>query len=223
LFKEIRKIWGEDDLLKQAFEETSRMLDKNMKLFKEVSDSLIKGTKPRIDVYREDKKINKYDMDIRKKVLEHLSINSRQDVVSSLILIGVSRDAERIGDFSKNIFELAEMYDEKFSSDRHFRELVKARDTILDNIGLTKKAFEESDTDAAQKVMERHHKEIKINLDKMLNELMKCKNGDCKNAVVCSLFSRYLKRISAHTMNIASTVVNPFHKVRYQERNNNDL
>ena len=39
-----------------------------------------------------------------------------------------------------------------------------------------------------------------------------------KDAAVVSLYSRYLKRIAAHSRNIVTSVVNPFHRIGYREK-----
>ncbi len=38
----------------------------------------------------------------------------------------------------------------------------------------------------------------------------------CKEAVTTALYVRFLKRVSAHLMNIASSVVNPFDRIGFR-------
>ena len=45
---------------------------------------------------------------------------------------------------------------------------------------------------------------------------MKDRKIETDKAVACTLCSRFLKRISAHLMGIASSVVNPFDKIRHR-------
>ncbi len=216
MFSDIKNGWKKDDLLKQASQETEKMLVKNEKIFRSVTDSLITGKKPSMNVYREDDRTNLYDMEIRKKILQHLSLNPKQDVKSSMILIGVSRDVERIGDFSKNILELYIMFQKKFPKDKYFKDLIEARNMVLENFKRTRKAFMESDKKLAEEAMNTHHKKIKVGLDNMLGKIMNDDKINSQDAVTCVLFSRYLKRVSAHLMNIASAVANPFHRIRYK-------
>ena len=41
----------------------------------------------------------------------------------------------------------------------------------------------------------------------------------CRDAVTLALYMRYLKRVSAHLMNIASSVVNPFDRIGFRVEN----
>ena len=46
---------------------------------------------------------------------------------------------------------------------------------------------------------------------------------DPTDAICLALYIRYLKRICAHLRNIASSIVNPFHRIGYREKNKNNL
>jgi Na+/phosphate symporter len=214
-FSEISKFWRGEDLLNQALDETNRMFSKNEKMFAEASEALTEEKKTEMDIYKEDQKVNKYEIDIRKKILEHLTINPEQDVAACLILAGVVRDIERLGDFSKNIIELSLMYKKKFPNEKYFNDLRKIRSQVMENFKLAREAFKESDENKALMVM-RTHKTIAEKCENILREIVNDKRIETKKAVICVLFSRYLKRIDAHLMNIASSVVNPFHRIRYR-------
>lgn len=71
--------------------------------------------KPDIDIYEMDKDIDLMESGIRQKVLKHLvMVNNREDVSAALILTGVARDIERIGDYVKSIFEVQDICPSEF-------------------------------------------------------------------------------------------------------------
>jgi hypothetical protein len=45
----------------------------------------------------------------------------------------------------------------------------------------------------------------------------------CSEAVTTALYVRFLKRVSAHLMNIASSVVNPFDRIGFRGDDPNNL
>jgi phosphate uptake regulator len=44
-----------------------------------------------------------------------------------------------------------------------------------------------------------------------------------RDAVATALYVRYLKRISAHLMNIASSIVNPFERIGFRVEGHDDI
>lgn len=216
IFKEIYKIWKGKNLLKDVLKEIDEMYKINEEMFKIVINALFKEEKIEIDIYREDRKINRYEMNIRKRILEHLAVSPYQDVTASLILIGVVRDIERIGDFCKNILELSCLYGKKLSKDSYVNIFDGVVKQIEEMFKLTKEAFGNSDIEKGKIVMDKHSKEIAPNLSRLIEDIINDKDIKVKEAVIYVLLSRYLKRVSAHLMNIASSVVNPFHKIRHR-------
>ena len=65
-----------------------------------------------------------------------------------------------------------------------------------------------------------HYKEnISSQSDAITNEIImgKIDGLDIGTAAAVSLYSRYLKRIAAHSRNLISSVVNPFERIGYPE------
>lgn len=56
-----------------------------------------------IDIYKLDKDVNRFERDVRRKVMTHLVVSGPADLPSGLVLINVVIDIERIGDCAKNI------------------------------------------------------------------------------------------------------------------------
>lgn len=204
-----------ENLLKQSFDTLEIMLDQNRETFKLVTDFLIAGKKIEKNIYQEDKKINRYEMEIRKKILEHVSINPEQDVTFALILLGATRDVERTGDFMKNIFDISLKLDNNFPENRYTKILKNQIDSILQMFDLTHQAFVDSDEEKAKKVVEMHKNYICKRSEQIIMGTIDDSEIKTKNAVIYSLLAVYFRRISAHLTNIASSVVNPFEKIRY--------
>lgn len=215
MFREFFAHWRRKDLLHQALDDASIMMAQVAQMFKFACDVLFEKQQEGVDIYRQDQIINKYEIDIRRKVLEHLSINPQEDLASSLILTSVVIDMERIGDFSKNIVELACMYPEALEGKKYIPRLVEMGEKLQELFRLTEQSFKEADVEKGERVMGEHAKIARI-CDNILEELVRDLEIPGRKAIVCALLTRYLKRISAHLKNIASSVVNPFQRIGFR-------
>jgi phosphate transport system protein len=84
-------------------------------------------------------------------------------------------------------------------------------------------ALEGSDQDRARMVLSRH-KEVTGSVERHLLSLRKGSElaEDSGRAVTAALYLRYLKRMSAHVKNVATSIVNPFHRIGFREKTKTD-
>ena len=141
MFKSLFSWWHEDILLKQALDGSAAALETAGKMFCFAMDLLFEGVGEEQRIYDMDKQVNDLQIEIRKKVLGHLTVNPEQDVTASLVLITIIVDIERIGDFAKNIVELHHMSVGKPEDGRYVPEIRNIRDKIEKALPLTKQAF----------------------------------------------------------------------------------
>ena len=108
IFTEIISVWRKEDLLSEAWEKSLEMLDLSHNMFvkavkkskKQESLSILKQLKNR------DKEINKYQREVRRKIITHVSLqNNINDISSIMVLMNMVVDIERIGDYTKNIYD----------------------------------------------------------------------------------------------------------------------
>ncbi|MCK5832174.1 hypothetical protein KAH81_00730 [bacterium] len=227
MFKQLLSLWNNDDLLRQAFKETSEMLQIAKEFFTRAAAPLFLGeSADKNMIYETDKLINKYEIDTRKKVLEHLSISRKQDTTAALVLTTIAVDIERLGDYSKNFFELWGLYGRQFS----FAPIIDQLRTVNSNVDKmfdkTLEAFEIADSNTAHEVMAIHQINSKL-CENIIAEMIQEEELDltltCNQRVLVALAARYLKRISAHLKNIASSVVNPFDRIGYKPSENSQM
>ena len=220
MFKEILSILRRDDLLKQAMEEAGVMFSKAELMFRNAIKLVMECQKPDVDMYETDREINRMEWAIRQKVLEHLVLTDKKDDASAvLILTSAVVDIERIGDYSKNMMELADICEKApLIEERHGAFFKETEEQILEIFELTRDAYRNGDKEKAQRAMDIHW-QISANCDRMFEELASERELDTEYAVIYTLLARYLKRVSSHLKNIASSAVNPFPKMgfRYSE------
>ncbi len=217
MFKEILSILRREDLLKQATDKADEMFSKAEAMFKAAMKMVMEGKEPEIDIYETDKEINRMEWEVRQKVLEHLVLGNRKgDVTAVLILTSAVVDIERIGDYSKNLFELADICSRDIVVEEDHAEFFRdIENQILEIFNLTRDAHQEADAQKAETAMDMHWR-ISERCDSMFENLASehALNAEC--AVIYTLLSRYLKRVSSHLKNIASSVVNPFPRMGFR-------
>ncbi|SVD73100.1 uncharacterized protein METZ01_LOCUS425954, partial [marine metagenome] len=128
-------------------------------------------------------------------------------------------DIERVGDYTKNILDLAKHYPEKLISENISDDLRVIERAVIGRFGDTIKAVEKMDEEIAKDLI----KSYRNDLGKLSDNLVACSiSGDLQigeehKASSMVLYARYLKRIGAHLKNITSVVVNPFESVGYKK------
>jgi phosphate uptake regulator len=170
-----------------------------------------------INIYIEDKRVNRAEIDIRKKILEHLTLSSTTDITASLVITSNVIDIERIGDYCKNLFELVTLYPEELEGEKYVSMLRRVRATIDELFEDTIHCLLDGDSERASTVMERHFT-LARECNALLEKLVSDDEIAARKGIICALLTRYLKRISAHICNIASGVVNPFHRIGFSSQ-----
>jgi len=214
MFADFLKFWKRSSLLKEATEEVVTMLEKARYMFEFSMRVMMEEEREKEDIYQLDRELNLLQVDVRRKILEHLAINPYQDITSSLVLSIIVYDIERIGDYSKNTIELAHLYPEQMLG-TYFDQIREIEVQVAELFNQTINCFKKGDVELGKEIMEAHSK-LAPRCEKIVEDVIKNPKLTAKEGVVIALLARYLKRVSAHLKNVASSVVNPFHRLTYR-------
>jgi phosphate uptake regulator len=191
---------------------THRMFLESVSLLRDVAT-----TEMTVNIYEEDQRINAYQIQVRRRVLRYLAVAGMVDLVPGLVLTSIVIDIERIGDYTKNITELAITFPGKLDCGR-FEQRVQDIERIVDELfGKARTVLESSDQLAARRLLDDCSR-IRKKADQIIAELISEEDpsmGRAQTAVV-ALYVRYLKRVGAHLLNILSSVVSPFERIGYR-------
>jgi len=216
MFKNLLSFWKGKDFLVQVLEDFKIMLNDSETMFEAVCAQLLVGTEKgglKEKIYEIDKQVNNLQKEIRKRIVEHLTLQPTVNVNACLILMSVVKDAERLGDYSKNLYEVTELLAEPIDCvlfSEYFDELDKK---ILALFQQTQKAFIEADEEQARSAWQ-HEKKIANDCDHIIERLAQS-NLTVNQAVCFTLVARHFKRIMAHLVNIATSVVLPLSDLDY--------
>ena len=121
MFRQLMKIWSEQAFSSRIVEEFLFMLDSSEEMLSYAFKTLTKKGEAKgfqKKIYKKDQSINLKEQDIRKQVLVHLSTNPGCNLSACLALISITKDAERLGDYIKNLFELDKLLKDSKKSER---------------------------------------------------------------------------------------------------------
>ncbi len=216
MFKNLLSFWRGKDFLSQVITDFKLMLDHAENVYTMVTQALLENNQSadlKDNVYKIDKQINRLQRSIRVRIVEHMTLQPAVDTNSCLCLMSVVKDAERVGDYTKNLYEVVELLDkpiDRKTYDAYFGDIDK---NILTLFKGTKDAFVQEDDGQAKATYHLESKLVK-ECDAILTKLAK---SDLRaNECVCyTLIARYFKRIAAHLANISTSVVLPISELDY--------
>ena len=212
MFKELFGAGESSTLIESAFADMKTMLEQAERMYDHAIAALLDNQPLEVDLRKMDDVIDDSERMVRRTVLEHMTVNPKQDLVASLILVSIVQDGERIGDFARGLADLVPLA----KSPRQgppAEELKALANRIRPNFGLCERAFRKDEADLASTVV-ASHTEIKPALGAYIERL--CDSDlSADMAIVYASGARILRRISAHLSNIASTVTQPFDRIRH--------
>ena len=221
MFKEIFEMFKGDSLYIQALDECHEMLEIDREMFTQSIKALRTSDSAEIpiDIYAMDKKINSFEMDVRRKVATHLVVANSQDIGPGLVLTSVVIDIERIGDYTKNIYDLAVTHPKKLYVESIEDRVASIENSTVNYFNDTIDAFKNQDVDKARVLMTSYKDNISKESQNLVEDIIsgKISDLDVSQSASIVLYARYLKRIAAHSRNLISSVVNPFERIGYPE------
>lgn len=222
VFKDLVTIWNSEDSLSQAWTSSNEMLHLSHEMFTDSVNALRSGEKNKVikSIKLRDEEINQYHRDIRKKVVTYYSVSKDvTNINSGLVLINMVVDIERVGDYTKNILDLAKYYPKKLRSEKVSEDLRIIEQAVIERFQNTVKAVEEMDEVAAKELIKSYRSDLGRLSDNLVASSISgdLKIGEEHMASSMVLYARYLKRIGAHLKNITSVVINPFESFGYKK------
>lgn len=187
------------------------------------ANALVGGTDPATvgkQISKTDIGVNKAERAVRKELVVHVSVRGGDaDLPLVLGFMSIVKDAERIGDYSKNIWDLADAgIDLSGSGDLDY--LTTVRDRTSEAIAEAARIFRDRDGAAAHGMIQRLDG-ILDEYDRNIMEQLES-TGAARDAVSRALLYRYLKRISAHLINVLTSLVMPVHRLDFYDEKKAD-
>jgi Na+/phosphate symporter len=213
-FRQLFRPGSPSTLVDEAFTDVSEMLQRSAEMLDHALAFLFENKRLAVDLEDMDDLIDEAERRVRRTILQHLAVNPKQDLVASLVLVSMVQDAERIGDFARGLVELVRMArgprQGPFADD-----LRQIADRLRPLFGICERAFRLGDANEARRVIIAH-RELRRTLKDYRNRVA-ASDLSADMAVVYSGAAQILRRVGAHLGNIASTVVQPYDRIRHHD------
>ena len=222
IFREIVNLWKSEDLLSQAWDESYKMMMLSNEMFTQAIKYLREGENDETIrmLKKRDVEINTFQRDVRKKVVTHYAISQDiEDLPNGLVLLNMVVDVERLGDYTKNILDLALNHPNIIKSEEFSEDLYHVEQEVISRFSKTLEAIHTQDSDVARSMMVSYKETLTSISDDIVNGCIsgEITLGDESKTVSLALYARYLKRIGAHLKNITTVLINPFEAVGYKQ------
>jgi len=211
-FKQLFNPLAPSPLVESAFADVSGMLHQSQQMLDHSLAVLLDNAPLTMNLDDMDDVVDEAERRVRRTILEHLAVNPRQDLVASLVLVSMVQDAERIGDFARGLVELVKNAQSPRTG-RFADELRELAQRLRPLFNLTERAFRTADPDQARQVIQQHA-QLRAALKTYRNRLADS-DLSADMAIVYAGAAQILRRIGAHLANIASTVVQPYDRIRH--------
>ena len=151
--------------------------------------------------------------------MTHLAVSGTEDIGSGLVLVSVVIDIERIGDYTKNIYDLAVNHPKKLIGGILEDKIVNVESAAFNMFEESIDAFKNQDIEKARNLMDSYKENVSEQCDTITTDIISGKIADLNigTSAAIAMYARYLKRISAHSRNLISSIVNPFERIGYPE------
>ncbi|MEX2549538.1 MAG: PhoU domain-containing protein [Nitriliruptoraceae bacterium] len=208
-----------DDRLDNIEATIQRMLADDKIVFELAMSTLLDGVDwkgVRREIKVTDQRVNEGEREIRRDLVIHASVVGAIDTPALLVYMSVVKDIERIGDYGKNLRDLARDGVD-LSAFPAWHDL---RTEVADMIEETAEVFGTRDDDRARELLARGD-ELLDRFDDAVSGLVRGED-DRPHAVGRALAARYLKRVVAHLTNVLSAVVMPIDQLDYFDEDPED-
>ncbi len=166
-----------------------------------------------------DHKVNSLEREIRRDLVVHTSVQSGIDTPAVLVYMSIVKDVERLGDYAKNLLDLARDGANFGQVDdaEEWRTLAGDVSRHIDAVG---SAFQRRDEAAARELLGPTNQLLQL-CDRRVSALVRGEDTGTQ-AVARALAYRYVKRVVAHLTNVLSAVVMPIDKIDYFDEDPED-
>lgn len=167
-----------------------------------------------------DKEINRGQEEVRQMLMVHGAVQGTGgDLPMMLAYMSVVKDVERVGDYAKNLYDLAK-YGADLTEGKDATKLADMRDQVGDLISEAADIFEAADVEAARSFIARA--DALLDVCDAEVKVAHASQGKASDAVARALFYRFIKRIIAHLLNLVSSLVLPLDELDHYDEAKED-
>jgi len=204
---------GSPDGLDVIARKFQQMLEDGRHVFDLAANGLLAGGDPeafREDLFSTDRRINQTEIEIRRRLVVHGSVHGKTHLPELLVMMSLVKDAERIGDYAKNIYDLAALGQGVVPAGER-QALIRSKDTVSKLLVRARNIYAEQDQPGAVGFL-KDSAVAEDACDEAVTRLLRAAGENMAGTV---LAYRYFKRVASHAGNIVTSLVVPVDKLDY--------
>ena len=171
------------------------------------------------EVRATDQQVNQLERQIRRELVVHSSVFGGIDSPSVLVYMSIVKDIERVGDYAKNLLDLARD-GASFAAAPDVEEWRRLAGEVAGFIAEAGEAFYARSGDRSRALRTRGDALLRL-FDERVSAMIRAEDPG-PQAVARALAYRYLKRVVAHLMNVLSAVIMPLDRLDYFDEDPED-
>jgi len=216
MFKEILDLFKRHSALEEIEAEFLSMLEIGRDMFERGTQCMVTGTvehDTEAYILAQDQRLNELEQSIRRRLYTHLLVSGTANLHPAMAFMSIVKDAERLGDFSKNIFATLKRVKEENPAPSPKIKL-RLREHVLRQFINIHTAIANQDETLAREIVELSRRDQR-ECDGYIWDLVEGR-GDAigiENPVASALLFRFFKRVLSHLVNIGTSVYLPLDKL----------
>ena len=208
---------GQRSGLERVREQLLDMLTIDRQTFDIACRPLLGDTDPvvsRREASASDQQVNELVQEVRRQLVVHASARGDlNDMPALLLYMSIVKDIERIGDYAKNILDIASAGGAFATTDEDYQDLAGYRDRTSSLIEEVRSTFAAQDAATSTQLLTEWGG-VSRELDQRVDMLV-VTDEPGSAAVPRALYYRYLNRIIGHLLNILTALVMPLDKLDF--------
>ncbi len=221
MFNWLKRLDPESTVVAEMARKFGRMLEEGRHVFDLATSAYLEGADAEIvrgQLVAADQGINLLEREIRRSLVVHATVHGSSELPAALILMSVTKDAERIGDYAKNILDVAAIRPKQAGAPYHSHMLgLKGR--ISTALADTRLIYDAQDAERAAAFI-ANSEILKDECDDNIHEILRACGEQVLEAAepaATALCYRYFKRVISHARNIVTSLVVPVDQLDYYD------
>lgn len=213
MFGWLKNLGSDSKGLSKMHTQFLEMIDDGRHIFDAAANGLLGGSDPdviREDLFTTDRRINETEQQIRREIVVHGTVHGAGTFPALLVMMSLVKDAERIGDYGKNIFDLMAV-GVSFDEGDERTNLISLKDEVSKLLVRCHGLFASQAEGGAREFLE-DASTLEDRCDEAVDRLIVLSGSNESGSV---LTYRYFKRVISHASNIVTSIVVPLDKLDY--------
>ncbi len=221
MFKWLKRMDPEASGIGEMDRKFGRMLEDGRHTFDLACSAYLEGADAKLvraELVKTDMGINQLEREIRRELIVHATVHGASEFPAALIMMSLTKDAERIGDYAKNILDVA-TFRPKAQDAPYHAHMLDLKNRISAALADARLIYDSQDAERAAAFID-NSEILKDECDDKIEEILVAKgerNVEPAEPAATALCYRYFKRVISHARNVVTSLVVSVDRLDYYD------